>query len=118
LAHPEGWQLVPGLPGRAAPDADADGLRLGLLPETEIARETGPLSSELEHIVAELFEEQLEVPVLDRGAHFFELGGDSLNAVRVVGGIARQLRVRLALRDFLDAPTVAGVAGAIEGRRA
>ena len=117
LVHPESWQQVPGLPDRATPDPEAEGLRLGQLPETEAAIESGPLASELDHSVAELFEEQLRVPVLDRGAHFFDLGGDSLIAVRVVAQIARRFGVRLALRDFLDAPTVAGVAATIQSRQ-
>ncbi|MEM7674520.1 MAG: phosphopantetheine-binding protein [Myxococcota bacterium] len=117
LVHPERWQDVPGLPDRASPDPQAEGLRLGLLPETEVEASAGPLAAELDHAVAELFEDQLEVPVLDRGAHFFDLGGDSLLAVRVVAHIARQFGVRLALREFLDAPTVAGVVRAIESRK-
>lgn len=117
LIHPESWQQVPELPDRTSPDPETDGLRLGLLAETEAAVVSGPLASELDHAVAELFEGQLEVPVLDRGAHFFDLGGDSLIAVRVVAQIARQFGVRLALRDFLDAPTVGGVAITIQNRQ-
>lgn len=117
LVRPDSWQRVPGLPERAGPDPEAPGLRLGLLAETEAAAGSGPLTSELDHAVAEMFEDQLEVPVLDRGAHFFDLGGDSLMAVRVVAQIARQLGVRLTLREFLDAPSVGGVATAIQHRQ-
>ncbi len=115
LARQDSWQDVPALPADASPDPNTAGLRLGLLPEVEIhaPEMSGPLATELERSVAEIFENQLDVPIRDRAAHFFDLGGDSLVAVRVVAQIARQLGVQLALRDFLDAPTVGGAAAAI-----
>jgi acyl carrier protein len=45
---------------------------------------------------------------------FFELGGDSLTAVRVLARLAEQLDVKLALRDLFDHPTVGDLAGRAE----
>jgi yersiniabactin nonribosomal peptide synthetase len=52
----------------------------------------------------------LGVPVRDRAANFFALGGDSLLAVRTLARIARETGAALTVRDFLTAPTVAGMA--------
>jgi hypothetical protein len=84
LADGAGWDRVPGLPESSDPGPGGGGLRLGLLPEPVVRHRERPPADDLEQAVADVFEELLEVPVLDRAADFFGLGGDSLLAVRAV----------------------------------
>ncbi|WTL59449.1 amino acid adenylation domain-containing protein [Nocardia sp. NBC_01499] len=68
-------------------------------------------SGKLERLVADIFAE-----LLDTGAEigadddFFELGGNSLIATKVVARIGAQLGARVPARTVFEAPTVAGLA--------
>ncbi|MEU4576224.1 phosphopantetheine-binding protein [Nonomuraea sp. NPDC023979] len=115
LADGSGWDRVPDLPEAAEPAPD-ERLRLGLLPEAAVRHQEGPPADDLEQAVADVFEELLEVPVLDRGADFFGLGGDSLLAVRAVVRLAKEAGASVPVREFLADPTVAGVALAVRAR--
>lgn len=53
----------------------------------------------------ELFAEILEVPQIGPDANFFEFGGDSLLATRVISRIVRDYDVDLTFADFSQAPT-------------
>ncbi|NLU62361.1 acyl carrier protein [Rhodococcus sp. HNM0563] len=57
-----------------------------------------------DHIV-QIFRRVLETPDVDAGSDFFELGGDSLLATRVLSAIARDFGIELPYDDFLDGPT-------------
>ncbi|MEV4222127.1 condensation domain-containing protein [Nonomuraea sp. NPDC049725] len=115
LADGSGWDRVPDLPEAAEPAPD-ERLRLGLLPEAAVRHQEGPPADDLEQAVADVFEDLLEVPVLDRGADFFGLGGDSLLAVRAVVRLAKEAGASVPVREFLADPTVAGVALAVRTR--
>ncbi|PYC68195.1 hypothetical protein C7C46_29285 [Streptomyces tateyamensis] len=52
----------------------------------------------------------LEAPQAGPEEDFFELGGDSLLATRVLSAIAREFGVELTFDDFLMAPTGAALA--------
>jgi acyl carrier protein len=52
-----------------------------------------------------IWEEVLRVPVAE-DADFFDLGGDSLMAVRIVTRVRERLGVDLSALDVFDAPAV------------
>jgi amino acid adenylation domain-containing protein len=71
-----------------------------------------------ERRIAELWAEMLGMPVTDVNTDFFEAGGHSLSAQRLITEIQRTFGVQLALADFLDSGrTVAGLAELLSGER-
>ncbi|MFR9722193.1 condensation domain-containing protein [Streptomyces sp. MS19] len=110
LATPAGWSDVVGLPAPADPPAGAEEPRLGAYEREASGEEPGPPRPGAERAVAAVWEDVLAVAGVDRAADFFALGGDSLLAVRVLGRLAREAGITVTVRDFLEAPTVAGLA--------
>ncbi|MEM9292773.1 MAG: amino acid adenylation domain-containing protein [Acidobacteriota bacterium] len=70
--------------------------------------------SEREVQVAAVWRELLEVETVGVETPFFDLGGHSLLATRVVSRLREASGLTLTLRDFFDAPTVAGLAQRLE----
>jgi len=64
----------------------------------------------LEDFLAEVFQEVLEVPSIDRDAHFFDLGGNSLKMVRVVARIQERIGQVAYLVALREAPSVTALA--------
>jgi acyl transferase domain-containing protein len=81
----------------------------------ELARERVAPRNELEEIVLGLWQEMLGFEALGVHDDFFELGGHSLLATRLVNRLREWFPVALRLDTLFDAPTVAGLSGAIEG---
>ncbi|REE95063.1 phosphopantetheine-binding protein [Thermomonospora umbrina] len=115
LAAGPGWDASVDLPSALDP-AESATLSLDRLPERTSAPEEGPPADELEQRICDLWEEVLDAPVLDRATPFFALGGDSLLAVRTLARIAKEFGTAPSVREFLDAPTVAGLATALRTR--
>jgi len=69
----------------------------------------------LERELARIWAEVLEVPEVGIDDDFFQLGGDSLTATLLVIRTAEVLGLALPLLDFLDEPTIAGMAARIAG---
>jgi surfactin synthase thioesterase subunit/acyl carrier protein len=67
--------------------------------------------------VAGAFRTILGVAELPDNANFFELGGDSMLALRVVALLRREAGIELDVRTVFRAPTVAALAGVIAGRQ-
>ncbi|WP_078661089.1 acyl carrier protein [Streptomyces sp. NRRL B-24484] len=67
--------------------------------------------------VAAIFRRVLETSDVTADSDFFELGGDSLIATRVLSAVAREHGVELSFEDFLLARTPEGLARAIEAAR-
>ncbi|MCM5553309.1 non-ribosomal peptide synthetase [Pleomorphomonas sp. NRK KF1] len=70
-----------------------------------------------EALVADILSEVLGQPVNDRRTSFLDLGGHSLQAIRIVNRLAEQTGVRPKMADFFADPTVAGLARLVEGGR-
>jgi amino acid adenylation domain-containing protein len=85
----------------------------GLERETETGMGTAPLSP-TEELLAGIWGELLGIGRMGRDDSFFDLGGNSLLATRVVSRVRQILRVELPLRSLFEAPTLAGFAARIE----
>jgi len=69
---------------------------------------------EVEQVLAGIWQELLGLPRVGRNDNFFELGGHSLLAPQVLSRVETAFQMRLTLRDFFAAPTVAGLAAQID----
>lgn len=74
-----------------------------------------PPQTRSETVIAEAWAQALGMPRVGRHDAFFELGGDSLAAGRLIGRLRRLLGVELPLRAFFDAGmTVESLAAAVD----
>ncbi len=71
-------------------------------------------SSELEHKIANLYQEVLGIEQVGIYDNFFELGGNSLIGIQVIAQLRKDLQLELSLRSLFEAPSVAGLALFIE----
>jgi acyl-CoA synthetase (AMP-forming)/AMP-acid ligase II/acyl carrier protein len=82
-------------PGKARPALDV----AFVAPQTEIDAE-----------LAELWEEILDVRPIGLDDNFFDLGGDSLVAMRLISHVTRRFHVEIPLQFLFRSPTVAAMA--------
>ncbi len=83
------------------------------IPTVAVEPET-PLTSEEQKISA-IWRDVLGVETAGRHQNFFELGGDSLQVVRLLTAIAEQTGTEVTLETFLHEPTIAGLARHLSG---
>ena len=63
--------------------------------------------------IIEIFRAVLETREVEANSDFFELGGDSLLATRVLSAIARNFGTELSYEEFLDDPSPYGLCGKV-----
>ncbi|MEV4642043.1 amino acid adenylation domain-containing protein, partial [Actinoplanes sp. NPDC049548] len=81
------------------------------LPPPAANASAGPApDNPVEELLCGLFADILDVETVPTGVSFFDLGGDSLLAMRLVARIRAVLGAELAIRDLFAAPTVQGIA--------
>lgn len=68
------------------------------------------LADDLEKAIGSIWSEVLGKKCGDRNKSFFEMGGTSLNAAKLVGLIEERLQLRLELHLAFEAPTIAQMA--------
>jgi len=74
--------------------------------------------SETEMAVAEIWREVLKVDRVGATDDFFDLGGHSLKATRILTRVGSRLGVELPVGVIFDHPTVRGIAALVDERRA
>jgi acyl transferase domain-containing protein/thioesterase domain-containing protein len=85
-------------------------------PDTATALpDAGAPRSATERALLACFRELFRIDHLGIHDDFFQLGGDSLLAVRLVASIARRLDTQVALKAIAEAPSVAALAARLDG---
>ncbi|MEO3855325.1 amino acid adenylation domain-containing protein [Acrocarpospora sp. B8E8] len=103
---PGAWHLHDRLPVTAAGKLD----RAALPGRPMEAGTSGPPRTEMERELAGIWRRVLGLPSVGVDDDFFQLGGTSIGAMRVLAALRASTGVELELREVFAAPTVAGLA--------
>lgn len=79
----------------------------------EASTGSAPPRTDTERAIADVFGEVLEVAAVGRQDNFFDLGGQSLQAARLVGGLRESLGVEVSVRQVFELGTVERIAAAL-----
>jgi amino acid adenylation domain-containing protein len=112
---PSGVLSLETLPTTATGKLDRQALLSAEYAPEELRGNYVPPRGPVEQMLSELWAEVLGVDA--PGAHddFFDLGGHSLTATRLMSRVREALRVEVPLRALFEAPTIAGLAQAVAG---
>ncbi|MGH6875211.1 MAG: non-ribosomal peptide synthetase, partial [Aestuariivirgaceae bacterium] len=80
----------------------------------ELSQSYAAPRNEVERMLAEIWADVLSVDRVGIHDNFFDLGGHSLAATRVVSQVIKQFRLELPLQSLFQSPTVAAMAAVIE----
>ena len=75
-------------------------------------------TSDVERIVADIYAKVLGVKRVGVDDSFFDLGGDSLSAMRLIAAVNTALKAQLSVRTLFEAPAVAQLVSRISGNGA
>jgi amino acid adenylation domain-containing protein len=112
---PSRWIRISTLPLNSSGKVDRDALPdPGAAQDIRPERGSPAPRTPLEKTLAGIWEEVLEVARVGVEDDFFEIGGHSLKAVRVLSRIKHRLGRSLEMADFFAHPTVAGLAASMD----
>ena len=111
--QPSHFVTLDALPLTANGKVARDGLPEAGIVETSASDESAPRSG-IEAVVAEIWRRMLGVHTVGRDDDFFALGGDSLLVYRMLLAVRAARAVEVPAEAFLQCPTVAGLAQAID----
>ena len=110
---PSAFVFVDALPLTPHNKIDRQALRR-MSPAHETARRFVAPATALEKVIAQIWQDVLEIDRVGVTDGFFELGGHSLLATQVMWRVFETFGVEVPLRRLFDAPTVAEFASALE----
>ncbi|OBI46130.1 non-ribosomal peptide synthetase [Mycobacterium colombiense] len=70
--------------------------------------------NDIEHLLADTYAEVLGLDLVGIDDSFFDLGGDSLSAMRLVATLNKTLHTHLTVRTLFNSPTVAGLSRQVD----
>jgi len=82
-------------------------------PDWHAPAPSAPPRTPTEQAIADVISEVLEVPAVGRQDNFFDLGGQSLQASKVVGRLRETLGVEVSVRQIFELGTVERIAAAL-----
>ncbi|MGC9437403.1 amino acid adenylation domain-containing protein [Streptomyces sp. WG5] len=97
------------------PSGKRDDALLRRVPLAAPSSDTTPPADEHEKALVGILAELLELPTVGVRDNFFDVGGTSLTAMRLVMTIEKRYGVNVPLSAFVAAPTVAGLAQHLRG---
>ena len=107
---------VPHIPRGTGGGVDTAQLLLDAASDQPRRRFTAPATA-LEHRIARLWSDSLNRPEIGRDDSFFDLGGNSLRATRLLALVDEAFAVRVATQELYENPTVAGMAEIVARHR-
>ena len=114
---PAAWVMLERLPHTASGKIDRVALAERELPE--LAQSTVSVNwTPVEHRLAALWREVLDIPAVDISDEFFRLGGTSLSATRLLVKIQQEFGVELSLASIFEAPALARMAARLDNNAA
>jgi amino acid adenylation domain-containing protein len=116
---PSAWFELGELPRNANGKIDRSALPAPRGERPALDTPFAPTATPVQIRLAEIWEELLAVRPVGSRDDFFDLGGDSLLAIRMLAQVQREFEVELSPTTLLEASTVEGLAGRIirSGRR-
>jgi len=118
FAVPTTFVVLARLPQTASGKLDRQALPAPGRPYQDAGRPATPPRTPLETAIAAIWSEVLGRAPIDVHDHFYDLGGESLQAMRIMARIRKSLGVAVDLQALLDSPTVAELARAVAERPA
>jgi amino acid adenylation domain-containing protein/non-ribosomal peptide synthase protein (TIGR01720 family) len=112
---PSFWVVLPEMPLTRNGKIDKKAL-----PEVELAIQDGNESeeylSETEHRLLKIWQELLGHKAIRTGSNFFEIGGHSLLAMRLMTALRREFDVEIRIKDIFSNPTLSELAKHIQAQ--
>ncbi|MFT3661297.1 MAG: amino acid adenylation domain-containing protein [Gordonia sp. (in: high G+C Gram-positive bacteria)] len=109
---PTVWMALPEMPVNTAGKVDRRALPD---PDFEVLEYVAPANDD-EQVVADVYADLLGMDRVSVTESFFDVGGNSLAAMRVVARVSDALGVQVSVRDVFDAPSVRELVAAVAGR--
>ncbi|HHQ14590.1 MAG TPA: amino acid adenylation domain-containing protein [Chromatiales bacterium] len=107
---PNAWMQLPSLPLNASGKVDRNGLPAPSRARPGLSTPWRAPRTAIEHELAALWSDALDIEPVGVDDNFFDLGGDSISAVRLVSAIQRSMNRPVGLAAIFDAPTIAQLA--------
>jgi acyl carrier protein len=109
---PSQFDIRDRLPLTPAGKLDRETLARQVVPITG-AGENAPPGTPVETVLAQIWEELLQAKGIGVNDNFFDLGGHSLAATRLLSRVRDRFQVNVTMRSFFDRPTLRGLADLI-----
>jgi amino acid adenylation domain-containing protein len=107
---PTTFVILSALPRTTSGKIDRQALPAPGRPYRDLSRPSTLPRNQIESTVAKIWGEVLGHETVDVHDHFYDLGGESLKALRIMAKIRQTFNVDVDLQSLIDAPTVAEMA--------